>query len=353
MILNFFYKNAIGIGVLWWFQIYCAWSASFLFEYTYLIFWNSFWTIAPVIGIGLFDRIVDDHVLMDLPELYRYGREGRWFNIWWFVLYMLDATYQSAIVFFLIVYPYDTTTARTDGYGVGMFEFSTVIAISAVMTANFYNGLNTNVWTGWVFFAVFIGTVLLWIYTAIYSVISPGWFVTQVYGNDYYLFRSAYFWLSMPITMCLAIGPRYIAKAWKFGFAPDDLDIMRWIHKRQPHRNIIQDAHGTGALSALKRPALESAGDMSLDPRRPIDPRSASRTDMATGVRSVHRGFDFATEENGVAMRRMQTNLSERRQSSRNLVPEPRPPRKGSLSHVFSLRHALSKKRLTPPKKQQ
>lgn len=26
-------------------------------EYTYLLFWNSFWTIAPVIAIGLFDRL--------------------------------------------------------------------------------------------------------------------------------------------------------------------------------------------------------------------------------------------------------------------------------------------------------
>jgi len=26
MIVNFFYKNIICIGVLWWFQIYCAWS---------------------------------------------------------------------------------------------------------------------------------------------------------------------------------------------------------------------------------------------------------------------------------------------------------------------------------------
>ena len=29
-----------------------------VFEYTYVLFWNTFWTIAPVIGIGLFDRIV-------------------------------------------------------------------------------------------------------------------------------------------------------------------------------------------------------------------------------------------------------------------------------------------------------
>jgi hypothetical protein len=27
-IVNFFYKNIVCIGVLWWFQIYCAWSAN-------------------------------------------------------------------------------------------------------------------------------------------------------------------------------------------------------------------------------------------------------------------------------------------------------------------------------------
>jgi hypothetical protein len=39
------------------------------------------------------------------------------------------------------------------------------MAISAVMVASLFNGMNTNVWTGWVFFAVFLGIVLVWIYT--------------------------------------------------------------------------------------------------------------------------------------------------------------------------------------------
>lgn len=55
-IVNFFYKNIVGIGVLWWFQIYCAWSTTYVFEYTYLLFWNVFWSLAPVIAIGIFDR---------------------------------------------------------------------------------------------------------------------------------------------------------------------------------------------------------------------------------------------------------------------------------------------------------
>ena len=33
-------------------------SVASVFEYTFLLWWNSFWTIAPAIAIGLFDRIV-------------------------------------------------------------------------------------------------------------------------------------------------------------------------------------------------------------------------------------------------------------------------------------------------------
>ena len=45
MIVNFFYKEIIGIGILFWFQFYCAYSATTVYEYTYLLFWNVFWTL--------------------------------------------------------------------------------------------------------------------------------------------------------------------------------------------------------------------------------------------------------------------------------------------------------------------
>ncbi|KAL0946504.1 hypothetical protein HGRIS_012720 [Hohenbuehelia grisea] len=363
MILNFFYKNVVCIGVLWWFQIYCGWSSNYVFEYTYLLFWNSFWTIAPVIGIGLFDRIVDDHVLMAIPELYRYGREGTWFGLKWFIIYMIDGIYQSAVIFFLVLYTYVTPTARTDGYDVYLYEFSTTMVIAAVTAACLYNGLNTNVWTGWVFFAVLVGIVLVWAYTAIYSIISPGWFYTPAFGNDHYLFRSAYFWFCLPLTIFIALLPRYIAKAWKFGYAPDDIDTMRYLHKVKPSMDIAHDARLPSGLHALQRPASvlsrrtsRSESVMSVpDPRRPsVDLRTASRTDMSTGLRSVHRGFDFATEENGVAMRRMQSNLSERRLSSRLLASARtghHPSRREQLSHVFSIRRL--KRKPPSPKKEQ
>ncbi|KAF7986654.1 hypothetical protein HWV62_26488 [Athelia sp. TMB] len=362
MILNFFYKNMICIGVLWWFQIYCAWSANYVLEYTYLLFWNSFWTIAPVIGIGVFDRFTDDTVLMALPELYRFGREGKWFTQRQFAVYMIDAVYQSAIVYFLVQYAYFSPTPRTDGYEVGLYEYSTTMAIAAVLTANLYNGLNTTAWTGWIWFATFLGIVLVWLYTAIYSVVSPGWFATGGWGNDHYLFHSAYFWLCLPITIIFSLMPRYLSKAWKLGYMPDDIDIVRRYHAMYPDRDLGKDAHFDVPLQAMKghakrsstsihqdTPGSGSARPMSIaesvatiDGRRPsMNLRAGSRTDMSTGLASVHRGFDFATEEGGVAMRRIQTNLSERRASSRNLPLSEQPTRKGS--RLFSLRRNRKK----------
>ncbi|KAG6899806.1 hypothetical protein C0993_006629 [Termitomyces sp. T159_Od127] len=357
MILNFFYKNIVCIGVLWWFQIYCGWSSNYVFEYTFLLFWNSFWTIAPVIAIGIFDRIVDAHVLMDLPELYRYGREGRWFGLKWFTVYMFDALYQSAIIFFLILYAYFSPSSRTDGWQVTLNEFSTTMVFSAVIAANLFNGLNTNVWTGWVFFAVSIGIVLVLLYTAIYAAISPGWFVTPMYGYNHFLWPSAYFWLCMPLTICLALAPRYFAKAWKFGFAPDDIDIVRYIGKTDPKRDLAKDAYISASSPARpfarhssSRRTSRTSFASERPPRPSFDPRNGSRTDMSTGMRSVHRGFDFSTEEGGVAMQRIQTNLSERRESNWNLDDTTqqntnRNRRRGTLRHVLSVRRGFLRKK--------
>ncbi|KEP52384.1 phospholipid-translocating P-type ATPase [Rhizoctonia solani 123E] len=319
MILNFFYKNIVCIGVLWWFQIYCGWSTTYVFEYTYLLFWNVFWSIAPVIAIGIFDRNIDSDILVILPELYRYGREGKWFGVRVFAIYMLDGIYQSAIIFFFIFYAYHTTTSRTDGYDVSMYEFSTTMVVATVMSVNAFNGLNTRAWTGWVWFAVTIGVILVWAYTAIYSLIRPSAFYTPAYGNTYYLFRSAYFWFGIPIAFCLALAPRYISKTLRLIEFSTDIDIMRIIRAREPNIDVAHHPKLGGHFEEKAADARASAD--SYPPRRthsrqPTLHSLGSRTDMATGVRSTgNRGFDFCAEEGGVAIRRMQSNISERQRA--------------------------------------
>ncbi|KAG6833084.1 hypothetical protein H0H87_011495 [Tephrocybe sp. NHM501043] len=235
------------------------------------------------------------------------------------------------------------------------------MAVVAVMIANIFTGFSATAWNAWVFFAVFIGILVVWLFTIIYSVLTPGYLVTNLYGSYYILFTSVYFWLCLPITFFLSLAPRFIARAWKFGYSPDDLDTMRYLSKHEPDRDFAHDAH-IAHLNGLRRPAsvasrrtssrsqinesVPSLNHSRRASRASVDLRAASRTDLATGIVTRDRGFDFAQEENGVAMRRMQSNLSERR-ASRQQLNAPRPSSKGkeTLSHMFSLRRGLRKKK--------
>ncbi|KAJ3785724.1 phospholipid-translocating ATPase [Lentinula aff. detonsa] len=369
MILNFFYKNVVPTGILWWFQIYCAWSATFVMDYTYILFWNSLWTIAPVVGIGLFDRVLDSEILMDLPELYHYGREKYWFSWRDFFIYMLDGVYQSVIIYFFIMFTYETTSARHDGYSVDQYEWSTVTAVSGVLVADIFTGMSASAWTWWLAFFVFIGIVVVWAFTFIYSALSPGYEFTNLWGFYYFLGASSYFWFGLLFTFLLALAPRYLAKAYKANFSPDDMDIVRWIKKEHPyfdfkHHDHHQSNLGIG-LTEMKqrrrtsrtnesfaerasRRSSRASSIATIDPpegrpRPSADFRSASRTDMSTGLVSVDRGFDFAAEDDGVAIRRIQTNLSERF-TSRNLAVGEDGEKKAKRSRFLSLKRGFTKK---------
>ncbi|GAA5841978.1 hypothetical protein JCM11251_001433 [Rhodosporidiobolus azoricus] len=320
MIVNFFYKEIIGIGVLFFFQFYCGYSATTVYEYTYLLFWNVFWTLVPVIFIGIFDRSVGEKVLMAVPELYEVGRRGKLFGIYRFSIYMLDGVYQSAIIYFFIFYSYDTTTARSDGYDVGMYEFSTIMAVAAVIAANFYNGLNTFSWNWWVLAGVLIGPILIVLYTAVYSAFPPDLIWTEVWGNNSFLWPSAYWWLLLLSTVLVSLAPRYFYRYIKENYFPTDIDILRQIEKRDPDHDWYHDPampqHEDSKARLFERGSLEqdNASASPMIGRRPASLASSRRArdsyqlgrvrtgqsmthDMSTGQARPGHGSGYAFDE--------------------------------------------------------
>ncbi|KAK6537759.1 hypothetical protein TWF694_010670 [Orbilia ellipsospora] len=73
MIANFFYKNLVWTFVLFWYQIYCSFDGSYLFDYTYVLLYNLAFTSLPVIVMGILDQDVDDRVSLAVPQLYQRG----------------------------------------------------------------------------------------------------------------------------------------------------------------------------------------------------------------------------------------------------------------------------------------
>jgi len=311
MIVNFFYKEIIGIIALWLYQFWCGYSTTILYEYTYLLFYNVFWTLLPVIGIGVFDQDIGEKVLMAVPELYSFGRDGNLFGLGRFAMYMLQGIYQGSVCFFLIMFAYDSTSARTDGLDVSMIEASTVVIVAIIIVCNLFHGLDQTIWNWWLFAFVFFGPVLIMLYTAVYSAIKPGWIWTYAYGNNHFLWPSAYWWFGILITIILSLAPHYLMKYYQEMYYPNDLQILRYVDRKHPNHDFQADDQMpfkrenekyAEEESAQKKPeeppVLErvKSETPSCHPIRPeiIRSRTSLTHDMATGQLSPHgRGFNF------------------------------------------------------------
>lgn len=74
-ISNFFYKNMIWTFGIFWFEIFCDFDMTYLFDYTYILMFNLFFTSIPVGVMGVLDQDVSDKVSLAVPQLYRRGIE--------------------------------------------------------------------------------------------------------------------------------------------------------------------------------------------------------------------------------------------------------------------------------------
>jgi phospholipid-translocating ATPase len=74
-ISNFFYKNMIWTFSIFWYQLYCNYDMTYIFDYTYILMFNLFFTSVPVILMGVLDQDVNDTISLAVPQLYRRGIE--------------------------------------------------------------------------------------------------------------------------------------------------------------------------------------------------------------------------------------------------------------------------------------
>ena len=228
---------------------------------------------------------------------------------------MLDGTYQGAVMLFFILYTYDMTSARNDGYDIQLYEFSTVIAYASVLCANLFTGLNVRSWTWWIFAAIFLGPFLFNIFAPVYAAFDPSTIWTYSYGNNRFLYYSFNFWMGGIFAIVLALLPRYLARFVKETYFPTDLDIIRHIEKRDPNHDFVNDPHMPtlrqqakyGEQAAGEGQIVEDAEDGLPPPRtsalamhdlRPTQSRASStHYDMLTGTERPSRGYTFSHED--------------------------------------------------------
>ncbi|KAG5934606.1 hypothetical protein E4U53_000664 [Claviceps sorghi] len=225
-ISNFFYKNMVWTFAIFWFEIFCDFDMTYLFDYTYILMFNLFFTSLPVAIMGVLDQDVSDTVSLAVPELYRRGIERLEWTQRKFWLYMIDGIYQSLIVFFvpyLLFIPGRSVTFNSLGLE-DRLRFGSYVAHPAVLAINGYILINTYRWDWLMLLIVAISDIFIFFWTGIYTCFtSSGFFyktAAQVYGE-------ATFWAVFFIVPVICLFPRFAIKALQKVYLPYDVDIIR------------------------------------------------------------------------------------------------------------------------------
>ncbi|KAI8321958.1 phospholipid-translocating P-type ATPase, partial [Martensiomyces pterosporus] len=228
MILNFFYKNVVFTISLFWFQIFCQWSAANFFDYTMITLYNMFFTSLPPGVLGVFDQDLPAAIGMVVPQLYKRGIYKLEYSMARFWMYIVDGLYQSAVITFLVMYTYYfSSAAESNGLdSANRDDVGTVGAFCVVLTTNMYMGLNNRSWTWVMPAAQVIGIALLmavfFIYGAMYSTAFSA-------GAAVRIFAQADFWFLLILTVVTCLLPHYIAKFVRSAWYPTDTDVVREI----------------------------------------------------------------------------------------------------------------------------
>ena len=236
MIPAFFYKNVIFTLALFWYGIYNNFDGSYLFEYTYLMFYNLAFTSLPVIIMGILDQDVSATVSLIMPQLYRVGILRLEWNQRKFLWYMFDGLYQSVIAYF---FPYcvfrKTMLVSYNGLGVDhRYYVGTYVASIAVIACNLYILLHQYRWD-W-FSGLFVGLsiMVLFGWTGIWS--------SSLLSKEYFksasrIYACPSFWAVLFVGTMFCLLPRFTFDCYQKFFSPKDVDIVREMWSRGDFAN--------------------------------------------------------------------------------------------------------------------
>ncbi|KAI8085885.1 uncharacterized protein B0P05DRAFT_534105 [Gilbertella persicaria] len=223
MIMGFFFKNIIWTFVLFWYQIFCQFNGSMMFEYVLVTLYNVVFTSLPIIFMGIWDQDLNSKISSLYPELYRMGLRNDKFKPWRFYLTVFDAIFQSSVCFFfpyilLLGGPIDPQGRDQNG----MYEFGTIVSSIVVIVANLFVMTSLYSFT-WIQILVISLSIL--VYYAIVCIYAQ--FNSFIFAGHDILFGTGFYWMILILTICTCYIPRIAAKHYLHQYHPYDNDIVR------------------------------------------------------------------------------------------------------------------------------
>ncbi|NXQ85276.1 AT10A ATPase, partial [Nyctibius grandis] len=228
MVLYFFYKNAMFVALLFWYQFYCGFSGSSMIDQWYLIFFNLLFSSLPQLITGVLDKDVPAEVLIAVPQLYKSGQNMEEYQPHMFWMNMIDAMYQSLVCFFIPYFTYYDSE-------VDIFSWGTPITTIALFTIILHLAIETKTWT-FLHWSSCIFSILLFFFVAlVYNASCP---VCHPPSNPYWtmerLMGDPMFYFICIISPVIALLPRFLYRTLQGTLFPTQLQLGRQLSKLSP-----------------------------------------------------------------------------------------------------------------------
>ncbi|XP_052561634.1 phospholipid-transporting ATPase VA isoform X1 [Tympanuchus pallidicinctus] len=228
MVLYFFYKNAMFVALLFWYQFYCGFSGSSMVDQWYLIFFNLLFSSLPQLITGVLDKDVPAEVLLSVPQLYKSGQNMEEYQPHMFWMNMIDAMYQSLVCFFIPYFTYYDSE-------VDIFSWGTPITTTALFTIILHLAIETKTWT-FLHWSSCIFSILLFFFVAlVYNASCP---VCHPPSNPYWtmerLMGDPIFYFTCIISPVVALLPRFLYRTLQGTLFPTQLQLGRQLSKLSP-----------------------------------------------------------------------------------------------------------------------
>jgi len=209
-IFYFLYKNALFVMILFWYQIYCAFSNQTPVTDINLILYGLIYTNLPIIIFCIFDRDIPRKVLVANPWLHEIGMSDSLFSLKAFGLYMADMLYQSVIITFFPIYSYWVVDPTA------LYFLGTPITLACIWGATFHLFMDTNSWT-WLHHAGYWLSLLGYLPISIIFESSAG---TISSGETVFGLSTPIFYFVCLLTIVLALLPRFTIMSYRALFHP-------------------------------------------------------------------------------------------------------------------------------------
>ncbi|XP_062539523.1 phospholipid-transporting ATPase IF isoform X2 [Armigeres subalbatus] len=216
LVLYFFYKNLIFMGIQFYFQVDSMFSSQSVYDSVFLTLYNVLYTSLPVFVLSLTEKPFTEETLMKQPSLYQKVAGNKQYAWKYFIGWMILAFYHSLVIYLFnwAVWGNNPVIYAWDPQNVGFACFGTMAIHNVVVVANLKLLLEAIhksfilIASIWLSIFGFMGT------TFIYNLFNFNYDgdMLQVYNN---LLSSFTFWVMCLLILVACLVPDFTVLAAK------------------------------------------------------------------------------------------------------------------------------------------